>query len=405
MLPKKFFRTLFLYLLFFSTISYPQIIADRNSVALFDQIPLQYKEAAANLKMLFMDRSVGLNIYEGLTCLSYTNSSAPSNCLRYNHTGVPSYSVDPSEVYWIDSWDCTNWKYEFTPDGCGGWNEKIPCFINSVEPRIDSFDVVGFQFSYLEVAGGSTIADPVFGFFSSGNNGTANQYIQFQNRHPSKTIIWATSSLARSIGTVESESFNNQMRQYAIDNKLVLLDVADILSHTPSGSPCYDNRDGLAYSFNTNSENYPDDGLNIPAICPEYTTEIDGGHLGAVSAGKIRVAKAFWVLMAQIAGWDPTATNIDESLNSELLQFSLEQNFPNPFNPTTKIVWTVKEFTPTLLKVYDVLGNEVATLVNENLNPGTYSIDFNASELPTGIYFYKLQSGSFVQTRKMLLMK
>ncbi len=55
------------------------------------------------------------------------------------------------------------------------------------------------------------------------------------------------------------------------------------------------------------SENYPSDGLNRPAICQHYTTETDGGHLGSVSAGKIRVAKAVWVLMAQLAGWQPGA--------------------------------------------------------------------------------------------------
>ncbi len=94
------------------------------------------------------------------------------------------------------------------------------------------------------------------------------------------------------------------MRQYAIDNDKVLFDVADILSHDPDGNPCYDNRDGVPYDNGNTSENHPDDGQNIPAICPHYTTEADGGHLGSVSAGKIRVAKAYWVLMARLAGWD-----------------------------------------------------------------------------------------------------
>jgi hypothetical protein len=82
--------------------------------------------------------------------------------------------------------------------------------------------------------------------------------------------------------------------------------VADILSHRPDGQPCYDNRDGVPYNNGARSENYPNDGINTEAICPQYTTEVDGGHLGAVSAGKIRVAKAFWVLMAQIQGWNPS---------------------------------------------------------------------------------------------------
>jgi hypothetical protein len=95
------------------------------------------------------------------------------------------------------------------------------------------------------------------------------------------------------------------MRQYAIANQKPLFDVADILSHDPAGNPCYDNRDGVPYDNGNNSENYPDDGANRLAICPHYTTETDGGHLGSVSAGKIRVAKAFWVLMARITGWTP----------------------------------------------------------------------------------------------------
>jgi hypothetical protein len=84
-----------------------------------------------------------------------------------------------------------------------------------------------------------------------------------------------------------------------------LFDVADILTHDPDGNPCYDNRDGVPYSAPGQSENFPDDGLDIPALCQHYTSEADGGHLGSPSAGMIRVTKAFWVLMAQIAGWEP----------------------------------------------------------------------------------------------------
>ena len=65
-----------------------------------------------------------------------------------------------------------------------------------------------------------------------------------------------------------------------------------------------DNRDGVPYDNGNNVEDFPDDGQDYLAICQHYTTETEGGHLGRVSAGKIRVAKAFWVLMARIAGWD-----------------------------------------------------------------------------------------------------
>jgi hypothetical protein len=83
----------------------------------------------------------------------------------------------------------------------------------------------------------------------------------------------------------------------------------------------------------------------------------------------------------------------------------LHPNYPNPFNPTTKISYSIKEEGLVTLKVYDILGKEIATLVNENKSAGFYEADFNASQLPSGMYVYKLQAGSFVQTRKMLLMK
>ena len=93
--------------------------------------------------------------------------------------------------------------------------------------------------------------------------------------------------------------------------------------------------------------------------------------------------------------------------------FSLEQNYPNPFNPSTKIRYTivfvianeVKQSQLVILKVFDILGNEVATLVNEAKPAGTYEVEFNAASLPSGIYFYKLQAGSYIETKKMLLLK
>jgi hypothetical protein len=85
--------------------------------------------------------------------------------------------------------------------------------------------------------------------------------------------------------------------------------------------------------------------------------------------------------------------------------FNLNQNYPNPFNPGTKIRFTISEFGFTILKVYDVLGNEVATLVNEEKHAGTYEVEWNASNVPSGIYFYQLQTDGYVQTKKMLLLK
>jgi hypothetical protein len=88
-----------------------------------------------------------------------------------------------------------------------------------------------------------------------------------------------------------------------------------------------------------------------------------------------------------------------------ITDFRLSQNYPNPFNPSTTISWQSPVSGHQTLKIYDVLGNEVATLVNEFRNAGSYEVDFDASKLSSGVYFYKLQAGDFVQTKKMLLMK
>jgi len=85
--------------------------------------------------------------------------------------------------------------------------------------------------------------------------------------------------------------------------------------------------------------------------------------------------------------------------------FSLSQNYPNPFNPGTTISYQLPVNGFVTLKVYDVLGNEVATLENEEKSAGEYEIEFDGSNLTSGIYFYKLQSGSFVETKRMLLLK
>jgi hypothetical protein len=85
--------------------------------------------------------------------------------------------------------------------------------------------------------------------------------------------------------------------------------------------------------------------------------------------------------------------------------FALEQNYPNPFNPTTTIRWQVAESGPQLLQVYDVLGREVATLVNEVKQPGTYTVQWDASGMESGMYFYRLAAGSKTETKKLLLVR
>jgi photosystem II stability/assembly factor-like uncharacterized protein len=101
-------------------------------------------------------------------------------------------------------------------------------------------------------------------------------------------------------------------------------------------------------------------------------------------------------------GGDPVS--VDDDLSTPL-SFKLEQNYPNPFNPSTTIRFSIPEAAFVSLKVYNSLGQEVETLVTKELNTGNYKYDWNAEGLTSGIYFYKLQAGSFVETKKMMLIK
>jgi hypothetical protein len=85
--------------------------------------------------------------------------------------------------------------------------------------------------------------------------------------------------------------------------------------------------------------------------------------------------------------------------------YALSQNYPNPFNPATTISFNLPSKSFVSLKVYDALGREVATILSEELSAGTYSRQWNAAGLPSGIYFYRLQTGSFTETKKLVLLK
>ncbi|MEO8446893.1 MAG: YCF48-related protein [bacterium] len=94
--------------------------------------------------------------------------------------------------------------------------------------------------------------------------------------------------------------------------------------------------------------------------------------------------------------------NISNEIPSD---FKLHQNYPNPFNPTTIINYQLPKFSNVSLKVYDILGNEVVTLVNEKQNAGIYEAEFDGSGLASGIYFYRIDAGEFIQTKRMTLVK
>ena len=100
--------------------------------------------------------------------------------------------------------------------------------------------------------------------------------------------------------------------------------------------------------------------------------------------------------------WIVSLKNQDDP---NIANFLLAQNYPNPFNPSTTITFDIPHSTEVLLKIYNSLGEEITTLVSDRLSAGSYSYEWNASDLPSGVYFYKIQAGDYIKTKKMILIR
>ena len=149
----------------------------------------------------------------------------------------------------------------------------------------------------------------------------------------------------------------------------------------------------LAYPFNTGFA----DSLDKLGLTYRFRS-YEGGHDNHI---RERFPIGFCFLDSVM---NKTGVDISEELvNPE--QFNLYQNYPNPFNPSTKISWQSPVSSRQTLKIFDVLGREVATLIDEEKQAGTYEITWNAANLPSGVYFYQLKAGSYTATKKLLLLK
>jgi hypothetical protein len=149
-----------------------------------------------------------------------------------------------------------------------------------------------------------------------------------------------------------------------------------------------------------------DAGGNVVAV--NNKTSSNPFILTAPSAGTYTVNAGY---KSPSRKWGSTSavvnvTGIDEELVGLRPEtFELYANYPNPFNPSTKIRYSISKTAFTSLKVYSILGEEVAALINEEKTPGVYEVNFDATNLTSGTYLYKLQAGDFVQTRKMILLR
>lgn len=150
----------------------------------------------------------------------------------------------------------------------------------------------------------------------------------------------------------------------------------------------------------TGIKHWLDEQINLNAYIGQkirirFTLFTDGGIPG----------DGFYFDNFRVVNYKDLPTSINQTSSKIPDEFKLSQNFPNPFNPKTIIQYSITESDFATLKVYDILGNEISVLVNEKQNPGSYSVDFDAGNYPSGIYYYKLEAGNFSEVKKMILLK
>jgi hypothetical protein len=144
---------------------------------------------------------------------------------------------------------------------------------------------------------------------------------------------------------------------------------------------------------------------NLPQTVNIHLEDLFGGivvNTDISGSGSFTIPDALDQLKI-IVNYSNTTDVNDEQLHP--VDFNLLQNYPNPFNPSTIIRYSIPDNQFVSLKVYDILGKEVTTLINEEVSAGTYNINFNGNGLTSGIYFYSIKAGAFTETKSMILMK
>jgi hypothetical protein len=219
-----------------------------------------------------------------------------------------------------------------------------------------------------------------------------------------KTIPAAVKLMTERFGDAAS---NGNLAAEPYEGMLVKFDSVQVVDVSPvfdqptefwisnSSQPVLVRRDGRHTYSNVLADTLV--GLTVVKVGAKFTSVTGIIHF---SSGRYKITPRNnndWV------GYQPVLNVRRENMVAR--EFSLEQNYPNPFNPATTLRYAIPAGTDVTLKVYNIIGQEVATLVNEYQTSGVYTVNFDASKLSSGIYLYRISAGTFVQVKKMLLVK
>jgi len=348
-----------------------------------------------------------------LTPVEWIDSAKANLHIAYGHTSHGSQLITGMD-------GLENWKgsqYAFNEGGTNGALD-IDDYAFSGASDLGSPDRISWATAtrnYLNNAANSDVNVVIWswcGQVSSATETDINTYLNLMNGlesdYPNVTFVYMTGHLDGSGVSGNLNQRNEQIRNYCLTNGKILYDFNDIESYDPDGNyyldkDANDNCDYDSDGNNSLDKNWAIDWQNSHTINVDWY-DCSPAHSQALN-GNLKAYAAWW-LWAKLAGWD-SASGIGGNNSTTVNNFILYQNYPNPFNPTTKISWTTLTESWQTLKIYNALGNEIATLVNEYRPAGNYNVEFGIKnlELSSGMYFYRLQAGSNYETKKMILMK
>lgn len=247
------------------------------------------------------------------------------------------------------------------------------------------------------------------GQVSSATEDDINTYLSLmsglENDYPNVRFVYMTGHLDGSGIYGNLHQRNEQIRNYCMNNNKILFDFADIESYDPDGNYYLDKaaNDNCDYDSDGNGsrdKNWAIDWQNTHILNIDWYN-CSAAHSQALN-GNLKAYAAWW-LWAKLAGWDSTL-GLGSDAN-QLINFILYQNFPNPFNPSTSILFRLDKRSFVQLIIYDALGNEVNKLANQFMDEGLISVEFDGTALPSGVYYYQLKAEESVETKKMILLK
>jgi hypothetical protein len=330
---------------------------DHTTASLFENIPSEYAVKAATIRHMFRHASVGTTIDGGLNCLQGTKN----RCTEY-----PQYQYDRR-----------NWAFQIRPNS--GWFGKINDFALEVRRQIDSFDVFAFKYCYLD--GLDMVAEPCGSPLKEDRVTTAwetlrDTMLALESAFPQKKFIWWTIPLTQ-IGQRCTDELNAKIRSYCQQNGKILFDLADIESHDTAGI------------HTVNTEGYE---LAFKPYCGEQKEDAQACHPN--DFGSSIIAKAFWVMMAQLSGWEPGVQAVHQNKSKTGLYL-----LPNPAVEYVDITLaeSLDQFDRSEIQIYTSAGMLVpypaAILTTID------GLRLYISEFPAGMYIVTLgqEKGSFIK--------